>query len=66
MKVITVKEQKTKDELDEIKGTYLDESYIKYPIPKDNTTFKNEDGDIVAVYLNKIVPFEHCKKHFLF
>ena len=66
MKVITVKEHKTKEELDEIKGTYLDESYIKYPIPKDDTTFKNEKGDIVAVYLNKIVPFELCKKAFPF
>lgn len=66
MKVITVKEHKTKEELEEIKGTYLDESFIKYPIPKENTTFKNEDGDIIAVYLNKIIPFEYCKKAFPF
>ena len=66
MKVITVKVQKTQDELDEIKGTYLDESYIKHPIPTENTTYKNVDGEIIAVYLNKIIPYEICKKAFPF
>ena len=66
MKVITVKEHCQKEELDAIKGKYLDESYIKYPIPEENTVFKTSDDEIVAMYLPKIIPFEHCKKAFPF
>jgi|TARA_R110001606_G_scaffold76789_2_gene177581 hypothetical protein len=66
MNIINVKIKLSDDELKAIKGKFINESYIKYPLINKNTTVYNEHGEIVLVFLKNVVPFKFAKEAYPF
>lgn len=66
MNIINVKTRLTDEELKKIKGKFIDESYIKYPIIKENSTVYNENGELILVFLKNVVPFKYAKNAYPF
>jgi len=56
MKTITVQNKLTEEQIKEIKGKFLDESYLHYPIINTDTIVKNEQGDTVMIFLKNCIP----------
>ena len=66
MNIINVKTKLTDDKLRSIKGKFIDESYIKYPVIQENTSVYNENNDLILVFLKNVVPFKYAKKAYPF
>lgn len=66
MKVINCEVKLNEEQLKSIKGQFIDESYIKYPIIQDNTTVYDENGNILLVFLKNVVPFKLAKEAYPF
>ncbi len=56
MKTITVQNKLTEEQIKQIKGKFLDESYLKYPIINTDTIVKNEQGETVMIFLKNCIP----------
>ena len=51
MNLIQSKPYLTDEQIKELHGNYLDESYLKYPVINSDTIVKDENGNIVLVFL---------------
>ena len=56
MKQITVKEVLDKEQIKSLEGKFINESYIKHPVIREDTIVKNEQGKLVLVFKKKAIP----------
>ena len=62
MNLIQSKPYLTDEQIKELHGNYLDESYLKYPVINSDTIVKDENGNIVLVFLKNIIPSNISKQ----
>ena len=43
-------------EIKDLHGNFLDESYLKYPVINSDTIVKNEKGETLLVFLKNVIP----------
>ena len=55
MNLIEAKPVLSNEQIKELHGNFLNESYLKYPIINTDTIVKNEKGEILLVFLKNII-----------
>ena len=56
MNIIEAKPVLSNEQIKELHGNFLNESYLKYPIINTDTIVKNEKGEILLVFLKNVIP----------
>ena len=60
MNIIEVKPILTEEEINNLEGNFLDESFMKYPPINEDTIVKNEKGETLLVFLKNKIPANIC------
>lgn len=60
MNIIEAKPILTEEEINSLEGTFLDESYLKFPVIQSDTIVKNEKGETLLVFLKNKIPANIC------
>lgn len=61
MNILHVKPILSQKQIDKLYGNFLDETYLKHPVIRDNTIVYNEQGDKVLVFLKNVISKENAK-----
>ena len=56
MRTIEANPVLTDEQIRQLHGNFLDESYLKYPVINSDTIVKNEKGETLLVFLKNIIP----------
>ena len=56
MNIIHAKPILNQKQIDKLYGNFLDETYLKHPVIRDNTIVYNEKGEKVLVFLKNTFP----------
>ena len=61
MNIIHAKPILNQKQIDKLYGNFLDETYLKHPVIRDNTIVYNEKGEKVLVFLKNVVSKKNAK-----
>ena len=56
MRTIEVNPVLTDEQIRQLHGNFLDESYLKYPVINSDTIVKDENGETLLVFLKNVIP----------
>lgn len=60
MNIIEAKPILNEEQIDNLEGKFIDETFLKYPVIKDDTMVKNEKGETLLVFLKNKIPHNVC------
>ena len=46
----------SEEQIRQLHGKFIDESYLKYPVINNDTIVKNEKGETLLVFLKNVIP----------
>lgn len=49
----------------ELQGQFIDETYLKYPVINKNTIVKNENDEVILIFLKNVIPSNIAKQAYL-